>query len=106
MEQGAMKDSPVQALAQDTRVFRTDPAIQVRQVRFRGRCGFDVAGHLCLPRDFSASMRYAGIVLSGPFGAVKEQCSGLYAQELARRGFAALAFDSSMAGESGGSVRV
>ena len=105
MEQSAMKGSSVQALAQDTRVFRTDPAIHVRQVRFCNRYGFDVAGHLYLPRGFSASKRYAGLVLSGPFGAVKEQCSGLYAQEMARRGFVALAFDPSMTGESGGAAR-
>ncbi len=45
------------------------------------------------------------MAVSGPFGAVKEQCSGLYAEELAARGFAALAFDPSFIGESGGEVR-
>ena len=45
------------------------------------------------------------VAVSGPFGAVKEQCSGLYAEELAARGFAALAFDPSFTGESGGEVR-
>ena len=45
------------------------------------------------------------IAVSGPFGAVKEQSSGLYAQELAKRGFVALAFDPSFTGESGGNVR-
>lgn len=45
------------------------------------------------------------IAICGPFGAVKEQCSGLYAQEMAERGFITLAFDPSFTGESGGNVR-
>ncbi len=50
MKHSAMKDRPIHPLVQDARVFKSDPAIQVRQARFRKRCGFDAAGHLCLPR--------------------------------------------------------
>lgn len=64
----------------DTRVFDVNPAIEVKNVRFQNRYGFMVAGHLYLPENFDASKKYAAIVISGPFGAVKEQASGLYAQ--------------------------
>ena len=49
MEHRAMKDRPIHPLVQDTHAFKSDPAIQVRQARFRKRRGFDAAGHLCLP---------------------------------------------------------
>ena len=92
-------------LANDTRVFKINPQIDVQNVRFNNRYGFSLAGHLYLPLDFNADQKYAAIVMSGPFGAVKEQSSGLYAQTLAERGFVTLAFDQSTTGESSGSVR-
>ena len=92
-------------LVNDSRVFNIDPTIQVQNVKFDNRYGFTVAGHLYLPKDFTANQKYAAIVISGPFGAVKEQSSGLYAQTLAQRGFVTLAFDQSTTGESSGSVR-
>ena len=75
------------AIANDTRVFRIDPAISAKDVRFSNRFGIELAGHLYLPKDFDATKKYAAIAVCGPFGAVKEQASGLYAQELASRGF-------------------
>lgn len=92
-------------LANDTRVFKINPRIDVQSVRFENRFGITLAGHLYLPLSFDDSRKYPGIVISGPFGAVKEQSSGLYAQTLAERGFVTLAFDQSFTGESGGSVR-
>lgn len=92
-------------LANDTRVFDINPAIDVQNVRFGNRYGFTLAGHLYLPLNSDASRQYAAIVISGPFGAVKEQSSGLYAQNLAEQGFVTLAFDQSTTGESSGSVR-
>lgn len=89
----------------DTRVFDVNPAIEVKNVRFQNRYGFMVAGHLYLPENFDASKKYAAIVISGPFGAVKEQASGLYAQTLAERGFVTVAFDQSTTGESSGDIR-
>lgn len=73
------------------------------KVRFHNRYGVELAGDLYLPKE--AEGKLAAVAVSGPFGAVKEQCSGLYAEELASRGFAALASDPSFTGESGGAVR-
>lgn len=92
-------------LVDDTRVFKVNPAIDVQGVRFENRYGFVLAGHLYLPQDFDGSKKYAAIAISGPFGAVKEQASGLYAQTLAERGFVTVAFDQSMTGESSGDRR-
>lgn len=92
-------------LANDTRVFKIDPTIEVQNVRFENRYGFILAGHLYLPKDFEEGKKYAAIVISGPFGAVKEQVSGLYAQTLAKRGFVTVAFDQSTTGESSGTRR-
>lgn len=92
-------------LANDTRVFVIDPEISVQGVRFKNRFGIELAGHLYLPKNFDASKKYAAIAVCGPFGAVKEQASGLYAQEMARRGFVTVAFDPSFTGESEGAPR-
>ena len=92
-------------LANDTRVFAIDPEISVQGVRFKNRFGVELAGHLYLPQNFDASKKYAAIAVCGPFGAVKEQVSGLYAQEMARRGFVTVAFDPSFTGESEGQPR-
>lgn len=92
-------------LANDTRVFKIDPQIDVQNVRFDNRYGFTLAGHLYLPKDFQDDQKYRALAITGPFGAVKEQSSGLYAQTLAERGFVALAFDQSTTGESSGKKR-
>ena len=73
------------------------------KVHFHNRYGIELCGDLYLPKG--ATGKLAAVAVSGPFGAVKEQCSGLYAEELASRGFAALAFDPSFTGESGGAAR-
>lgn len=73
------------------------------KVRFHNRYGIELCGDLYLPRDAAGAL--AAVAVAGPFGAVKEQCAGLYAEELAARGFAALAFDPSFIGESGGGAR-
>lgn len=75
-----------------------------RKVKFRNRFGIVLAGDLYRPKNAGAG-KLPALVLSGPFGAVKEQSSGLYAQTFAERGFVTLAFDSSFTGESGGQVR-
>lgn len=100
-----MVNCTIKDLRDDTRVFKIDKSIQSKFVTFRNRYGIDVAGHLYLPKDFNPSKKYAAIVVSGAFGAVKEQHSGLYAQEFAKAGFVAVAFDPSFTGESGGNVR-
>ena len=72
------------------------------KVHFHNRYGITLCGDLYLPKASTGSL--PAIAVAGPFGAVKEQCAGLYAEELASRGFAALAFDPSFIGESGGEV--
>lgn len=74
-----------------------------RKVTFRNRYGITLAADLYEPA--TAEGPFAAIAVGGPFGAVKEQASGLYAQTLAERGFLALAFDPSHTGESGGEPR-
>ena len=100
-----VKITTMSKLANDTRVFGIDPEISVQGVRFKNRFGIELAGHLYLPKNFDASKKYAAIAVCGPFGAVKEQASGLYAQEMARRGFVTVAFDPSFTGESEGAPR-
>lgn len=56
-------------LANDTRVFKIDPRIEVQNVRFKNRYGFILAGHLYLPLNFDETKQYSAIVISGPFGA-------------------------------------
>jgi len=93
------------ALENDTRVFKIDPDVKVEKAHFHNRYGIDLTGDLYMPKDFDAAKKYAAVAVAGPFGAVKEQVSGLYAQEMAKAGFVALAFDPSFTGESGGAVR-
>lgn len=100
-----VKITTMSKLANDTRVFAIDPEISVQGVRFKNRFGIELAGHLYLPQNFDASKKYSAIAVCGPFGAVKEQASGLYAQEMARRGFVTVAFDPSFTGESEGQPR-
>lgn len=97
-----MKNSSISELNNDTRVFKVDKSITVKNVRFQNRYGFEVAGHMYLPKNFDANKQYKAVVVTGPFGAVKEQSSGLYAQEMAKNGYVAVAFDPSMTGESSG----
>lgn len=88
----------------DTRVFQIYPNIEMKKVRFKNRFGIEIVGDLYLPENYN-SKKNPAIVISGPFGAVKEQASGLYAQEMATYGFVTLAFDPSFTGESGGEIR-
>lgn len=83
--------------------FPLQETVTREKVRFHNRYGIELCGDLYLPHGVSGKL--PAVAVSGPFGAVKEQCSGLYAEELASRGFAALAFDPSFIGESGGEVR-
>lgn len=86
------------------KVFAKSDAVTVKKVHFKNRYGIKLTGDLYMPKD-KPEGKMAAIALSGPFGAVKEQVSGLYAQTLAERGFVTLAFDPSYTGESGGEPR-
>lgn len=83
--------------------FSRSKKVTHRKVTFRNRYGITLAGDLYLPENTQGSL--AALAVSGPFGAVKEQASGLYAQTMAERGFITLAFDPSYTGESGGEPR-
>lgn len=83
--------------------FQMRDTVTREKVHFHNRYGIELTGDLYLPKG--AEGKLAAVAVAGPFGAVKEQCAGLYAEELAARGFAALAFDPSFIGESGGAVR-
>lgn len=85
------------------KTFPKDPLVEHRKVSFHNRYGITLAADLYMPQKRTASL--PAIAVCGPFGAVKEQCSGLYAQTMAKKGFIALAFDPSFTGESGGNVR-
>ncbi|HHF2879171.1 TPA: alpha/beta hydrolase [Vibrio diabolicus] len=96
---GSLSTSSVQAETQinlgDTwdKTFTKSNQVQHRKVSFKNRYGITLAADLYRPKNKSGKL--AAIVISGPFGAVKEQSSGLYAQTLADRGFITLAFDPS-----------
>lgn len=87
------------------KTFASDNGITVRKVFYKNRYDITLAADLYLPTDMNASVKYPTLIIGHPFGAVKEQCAGLYAQEMAKRGFVALAFDASYQGESGGTPR-
>jgi len=84
--------------------FALSDKVTRKAVSFKNRYGITVSADLYTPKNIG-DQKLAAIILSGPFGAVKEQSSGLYANEMAARGFVTLAFDPSFTGESGGEVR-
>lgn len=86
------------------KVFPRSANVDHQKVTFKNRYGITLAGDLYLPKD-RANRRLPALAVGGPFGAVKEQSSGLYAQTMAERGFVTLAFDGSYTGESGGEPR-
>ena len=92
------------ALPLGTRPSPRSEKVDHQKVTFKNRYGITLAGDLYLPKD-RANRRLAALAVGGPFGAVKEQSSGLYAQTMAERGFVTLAFDPSYTGESGGEPR-
>ena len=87
------------------KVFPKSETVDHRKVTFKNRYGITLAGDLYSPQD-GYSEGLPAIIVGGPFGAVKEQSSGLYAQTMAERGFITLAFDPSFTGESGGEPRI
>ena len=87
------------------KTFAQSDKVEHQKVVFHNRYGIKLVGDLYLPKDRDPNAKLAAIAVSGPFGAVKEQASGLYAQHLAENGFIAIAFDPSFTGESGGQAR-
>ena len=85
------------------KTFPKSDKVDHRKVSFLNRFGIELAADLYTPKGATGLL--PAVAVSGPFGAVKEQASGLYAQTLAERGFLTLAFDPSFTGESGGPAR-
>ena len=97
-------DMELQLTQEWDKVFPRSDNVDHRKISFTNRYGVTLAADLYLPKNRTDEPLPA-IVVSGPFGAVKEQSSGLYAQTMAERGFVTLAFDPSYTGESGGQPR-
>lgn len=85
------------------KTFPKSDKVEHRKITFHNRYGITLSADLYQPKGVTEKL--AAIAVSGPFGAVKEQASGLYAQTMAERGFLTIAFDPSFTGESGGTPR-
>ena len=98
-----LKPAELQLTQDWDKTFPKSNRVDHKKVTFINRYGITLAADQYAPKD--AQGRLPAVAVCGPFGAVKEQCSGLYAQTLAERGFLTIAFDPSFTGESGGSPR-
>ena len=98
-----MKTADLHLVEEWDKVFPRNERVDHSKVTFVNRYGITLAADLYKPKN--AEGKLAAIAVSGPFGACKEQSSGLYAQEMATRGFLTIAFDPSFTGESGGEPR-
>lgn len=84
---------------------KTSENVTVKKVKFKNKINITLAGNLYTPKNLDKTKKYPAIIVGHPFGGVKEQTAGLYAQKLAEKGFITLAFDASFYGESGGFPR-
>ncbi len=98
-----MEKEKLQLTQEWDKTFPESDQTDHRKVTFINRYGITLAADLYAPKN--ADGKLPALAVCGPFGAVKEQCSGLYAQTMAERGYLTLAFDPSFTGESGGNVR-
>ncbi len=98
-----MKEEKLELVQEWDKTFPKSEKVEHQKVTFRSRYGITLAADMYTPKGSTGKL--AAIAVCGPFGAVKEQCSGLYAQTLAERGFLTIAFDPSFTGESGGQPR-
>jgi fermentation-respiration switch protein FrsA (DUF1100 family) len=98
-----MKKENLTLVQEWDKTFPKSEKVDHCKVTFANRYGITLAADMYTPKD--AKGRLPAIAVCGPFGAVKEQCGGLYAQTMAERGFLTIAFDPSFTGESGGNVR-
>ena len=100
----ANEENTVQLSQTWDKTFPRSEKVDHQKVTFKNRYGITLAADMYLPKN-RAGQRLAALAVSGPFGAVKEQSSGLYAQTMAERGYVTLAFDPSYTGESSGEPR-
>lgn len=85
------------------KTFKKYEEVESQKISFTNRYGIEIVADMYYPRNTNDKL--PALAVSGPFGAVKEQCSGLYGQEMAKRGFVSVVFDPSFTGESGGNPR-
>ena len=102
-KQNTIKMEELTLTSEWDKTFPKSDKVNHSKVTFPNRYGITLAADLYVPKD--AKTPLPAIAVCGPFGAVKEQAAGLYAQEMAERGFITLAFDPSFTGESGGTPR-
>ena len=101
----AMRTNQVLVLDQKwDKTFPQSNKVDHKKITFHNRYGITLAADMYIPKN-SKGKKLPALAVAGPFGAVKEQCSGLYAQTMAERGFLTIAFDPSFTGESDGNVR-
>ena len=98
-----MKTEELKLVTEWDKTFPKSDKVDHSKVTFVNRYGITLAADMYVPKG--AEGKLPAIAVCGPFGAVKEQCAGLYAQTMAERGFLTIAFDPSFTGESGGNVR-
>ena len=98
-----MKISQLNLVKKWDKTFPKSEKVDHKKITFVNRYGITLAADMYTPKNVEGKM--AAIAVSGPFGAVKEQCSGLYAQTMAEKGLLTIAFDPSFTGESGGNPR-
>lgn len=89
----------------DNYIFQLSDQVTRQPVSYRNRFGIELAGDLYMPADFASRNNWPALIIGAPYGGVKEQGPGVYANELAQRGFVALTFDASHNGESSGLPR-
>ena len=98
-----MKTEELKMVSEWDKTFPKSEKVEHKKITFVNRYGITLAADMYTPKNVEGKL--PAIAVSGPFGAVKEQCSGLYAQTMAERGFLTIAFDPSYTGESGGMPR-
>lgn len=98
-----IKKEELKLVTEWDKTFKKSDKVDHSKVTFVNRYGITLAADMYVPKNVEGKL--PAIAVCGPFGAVKEQCSGLYAQTMAERGFLTIAFDPSFTGESGGNVR-
>ena len=99
----SMEEQSISMTQEWDKTFPLSDKVNHEKVSFKTQYGFTLAADLYIPKNANGKMK--AIAVSGPFGAIKEQCSGLYAMTMAERGFITLAFDPSFTGESSGEPR-